>query len=98
MVAYLLYLAIEGDDVTDVRVLGERVHVMTVKAKSRARLTAGVVADAREGLEKHRGGPDPETLAFLDIRLREEERGDEAEVFTKLQLSTIRTALPCLQE
>lgn len=88
-------LAMRGDDVLGVSVSKTRIRVMKVEAKSRVTLSNATILEARVGLEKHRGRPNPETLAFLDCILRREDRDAEAEIFTQLQKKTIRAGDVC---
>jgi hypothetical protein len=62
---------------------------MKVEAKSRVALSKAAVDEARGGLAKHKGRPNPETLAFIECTLRLDERDEEAEPFAKLQQHTI---------
>lgn len=88
-------LAMRGDDVLGFHVTGKAVKVMKVEAKSRATLATATLTEAREGLAKHKGRPNPETLAFLECYLREHNRDNEAEPITELQRQTIRASNIC---
>lgn len=87
--------AMRGDDVLGFHVQGKHVKVMKVEAKSRERLAAAALTEAREGLAKHEGRPNPETLAFLECHLRDANRDDEAEPITQLQRQSIRASNVC---
>jgi len=82
--------AMRGDDVLGFREAKTRVKVIKVEAKSRVSLSAGVVKEARKGLAKHKGRPNPSTLAFIEFVLRKEDKDDEAELIKRLQCETIR--------
>lgn len=88
-------LAMRGDDVIGLHLNGSRIRVMKVEAKSRAKLTQAAVGEARDGLAKHKGRPNPETLAFIECMLRMEEKDDDAEPFAQLQQRTIRSKDIC---
>lgn len=82
--------AMRGDDVLGFGEAKRRVKVIKVEAKSRASLSAGVIEEARTGLAKYKGRPNPSTLAFLEYVLRKENRDNEAECIRRLQCETIR--------
>lgn len=84
--------AMRGDDVLGFREAKSRVHVLKVEAKSRASLSATVIDEARKGLAKHKGRPNPSTLAFVEYILRKEDRDEEADLVRRLQCDTIRVA------
>jgi len=88
-------LAMRGDDVIGIQVKGARIRVMKVEAKSRAKLAKAAVDEARDGLAKHMGRPNPETLAFIECTLRLTGRDDEAEPFATLQRKTMRARDVC---
>lgn len=88
-------LAMRGDDVIGLHLDGSRIRVMKVEAKSRAKLSQAAIEEARDGLAKHKGRPNPETLAFIECMLRMDERDDEAEPFSQLQQQTIRSRDIC---
>ena len=83
-------LAMRGDDVLGFRRRKATTHVMKVESKSRISLSVTVVNEARAGLAKRDGRPNPSTLAFIEYVLRKENRDDEAEVIAQLQHATIR--------
>ena len=64
--------------------------MLKVEAKSRARLVPSVVEDARDGLAKNKGRPNPETLSFIECTLRMHSRDAEAEPIARLQQESIR--------
>ena len=78
------------DDVLGFQEANTRVKVLKVEAKSRAHLSPGVLEDARSGLARYKGRPNPSTLAFLEYVLRKEGSDDEAELIKRLQCETIR--------
>lgn len=82
--------AMRGDDVIGFHETKTRVKVIKVEAKSRASLSAGVIKEAREGLAKYKGRPNPSTLAFIEYVLRKEDKDGEAELIKRLQCETIR--------
>lgn len=83
-------LAMRGDDVLGFREARTRIKVLKVEAKSRVHLSPSVIKDAKDGLAKHRGRPNPGTLAFIEYVLRKEGRDAEAELIARLQCDTIR--------
>ena len=83
-------LAMRGDDVLGFREAKTRIKVLKVEAKSRAKLSPSVIKEARDGLAKHRGRPNPGTLGFIEYILRKEMRVAEAELVSRLQRDTIR--------
>ncbi len=82
--------SMRGDDVLGFREAKNEVKVVKVEAKSRINLTPSVLEEARSGLAKHGGRPNPGTLSFLECILRREDRNDEAELIKRLQNDTIR--------
>ncbi|CAH2606382.1 conserved protein of unknown function (plasmid) [Rhodovastum atsumiense] len=66
-------MAMRGDDVIGIaqdQTTG-RLHFLKTEAKSRATLSAGVVAEARAGLDKDGGLPSAHALSFISARLLE---------------------------
>lgn len=66
-------MAMRGDDVIGIRqdALSQRLHFLKTEAKSRAKLTAQVLAEARVGLDKNGGLPSAHALSFISARLLE---------------------------
>lgn len=66
-------MAMHGDDVIGMRVdpQSQRLRFLKAEAKSRVRLTAQVLAEARTGLDKDGGSPSAHALAFISARLVE---------------------------
>lgn len=87
--------AMRGDDVLGFCVTHSRVKVIKVEAKSRQRLATATVEEARQGLAKHKGRPNPETLAFLECTLRFDNRDEEADPIATLQMRSIRARDIC---
>ncbi len=83
-------LAMRGDDVLGFRRLQSTTQVIKVEAKSRISLSATVIKEARLGLAKRDGRPNPSTLAFIEYVLRKENRDGEAELIAQLQHATIQ--------
>lgn len=83
-------LAMRGDDVLGFREAKTRIKVLKVEAKSRLNISSSVIQEARDGLAKHRGRPNPGTLGFIEYILRKEKRTTEAELVSRLQRDTIR--------
>jgi hypothetical protein len=71
-------MAMRGDDVIGLirNPATGRLQFLKAEAKSRAALPAGVVAEARMGLDKDGGLPSPHALQFISARLME--AGDDA--------------------
>ena len=85
-------LAMRGDDVLGFRRAKTKVKAIKVEAKSRAKLATNAIEEAREGLEKRNGRPNPETLAFVECELRLQERDDEAEIVADFQTQNVRAS------
>lgn len=66
-------MAMRGDDVIGLirDPASGRLRFLKAEAKSRAALPAGVVAEARTGLDKDGGLPSPHALQFISARLME---------------------------
>lgn len=74
-----------GNDVLAICRTKTLCRLLKAESKSRAKLQSSVVAEAVDGLAKHRGRPNPSSMAFISQRLRE--TGDDrlARVFEALQ-------------
>lgn len=64
-------VALRGDDVIGVDGALGALRLLKGEAKSRARLSARVVEEAGEALDRNRGRPTPHTVLFIADRLRE---------------------------
>ena len=66
-------MAMRGDDVIAIRVdpQSQRLRFLKIEAKSRVRLAAQVLVDARTGLDKDGGLPSAHALSFVSARLFE---------------------------
>lgn len=66
-------MAMRGEDVIGIfhDAQSQRLHFLKMEAKSRARLTAQVLTDARAGLDKDGGLPSAHALSFISERLLE---------------------------
>ena len=66
-------MAMRGDDVIGIHhdAQSQRLYFLKTEAKSRARLTAQVLTDARVGLDKDGGLPSAHALSFISARLVE---------------------------
>ncbi len=66
-------MAMRGDDVIGIRqdARTQQLHFLKTEAKSRAKLTAQVLAEARAGLDKDGGLPSAHALTFISERLLE---------------------------
>jgi hypothetical protein len=86
-------MAMRGDDVIAVRVgKSKGTQVLKVEAKSRASLTTSTIKEASEALVKNSARPNPSTLAFISVRLRELDRHSEAMIIERLQQHDVRDA------
>lgn len=74
-----------GNDVLGFRTLNNVNQVLKCESKSRRNLSNSVVQEAEDGLLQHDGRPNPSTLAFLQDKLEDEERTDEADYLSNLQ-------------
>lgn len=72
-------LAMRGDDIIGLHATRGTPAVLKAEVKSRAALPKAVVGEACASLEKNRGRPKSETLAFIALQLRATNRDDEAE-------------------
>lgn len=81
-------MAMRGDDVIGIDQGPEngRLHFLKSESKSRVTLAAGVVAEAREGLDKDRGLPSPHALSFISERLLEAGNPELADAIDDAQL------------
>ena len=77
--------AMRGDDVIGVAKNGDKTRVLKTEAKSRVTLSDSVLQEARAGLKKNKGRPNPGTLAFIQYILAKEDRMDEVALFKQLQ-------------
>lgn len=82
-------LAMRGDDLIAIKQHNGRVRLYKAEAKSRNRLSKSVVAEACGALESHEGQPNPSSLAFISIRLRNEGNDDLAKVIEGIQESPV---------
>lgn len=66
-------MAMRGDDVIGIRLDArtQQLHFLKTEAKSRAKLTAQVLTEARAGLDKDGGLPSAHALTFISERLLE---------------------------
>jgi hypothetical protein len=74
-----------GNDVLAFRIHNRVNQVLKAESKSRANLSNTVVAEAEEGLLQHEGRPNPSSLAYLQNRLEEAGRYEEADFIAELQ-------------
>jgi hypothetical protein len=81
-------MAMRGDDVIGIaRDPGTgRLLFLKTEAKSRANLAAGVVTEARAGLDKDKGLPSAHALSFISARLLELGNTDLADAIDEAQL------------
>lgn len=84
-------MSMRGDDVIAVRA-GPRqtTQVLKVEAKSRAALQTDTIEEASAALLKDSARPNPRTLGFISMRLRELGRHVEAKLIERLQQRDIR--------
>lgn len=78
-------VAMRGDDVLGFDFGTTPIGVLKTEAKSRVNLTSQVVEQAAEGLQRHRGRPNPSTLSFISRRLRESKSYKLAKAIEQLQ-------------
>jgi hypothetical protein len=78
-------VAMRGNDVIAGQDHAGRFRTLKAEVKSRATLGKSVVDDAIENLQKHKGRPNPSSLAFISARLRELGRDTEAAQYEALQ-------------
>ena len=64
-------MSLRGEDFIGVEADAEPVRFLKAEAKSRAGLAAGVVAEAREALQRHNGRPSAHAMLFVARRLDE---------------------------
>lgn len=69
-------MALRGDDVVGVRVIGGKLEFLKGESKSRAALSSGVLDEAGEALDRDHGHPTRHAVLFVAERLRE--LGDDA--------------------
>lgn len=80
-------MSMRGDDVIAVRMPQERgpIEFMKGETKSRATLSAAVLTEAREALDRDTGLPSPHALTFVATRLRELEQIELADMIDEAQ-------------
>lgn len=81
-----------GNDVLALSIEDQECRLLKAESKSRASLQASVVEEAVVGLAKHRGRPNPSSLAFISSRLREQDEDGLATVFERLQSGKLKAA------
>lgn len=64
-------VAMRGDDVLGFDFTKNPTCILKTEAKSRVSLTSRVIEEAADGLQRHKGRPNPSTLSFISRRLRE---------------------------
>lgn len=81
-------MAMRGDDVIGIRQdqTTRRLHFLKTEAKSRVSLTAAVMSDARQGLDKDNGLPSAHALSFISARLLETGNAATADLIDDAQL------------
>jgi hypothetical protein len=82
-------VAMRGDDVLGFNFSTTPMGVLKTEAKSRVSLTSKVIGDAADGLQRHRGRPNPSTLSFISRRLRESNSHKLAKAIEQIQESDI---------
>lgn len=86
-------MSMRGDDVIAIRPSKNKVtQVLKVEAKSRASLATAAIEEASDGLIKNSARPNPSTLAFISVRLRELGRHAEALLIERLQQHEVKDA------
>lgn len=76
--------SMRGDDIVAVDTMSPPT-VLKAEVKSAKMLAEGTVKKAAEALDRHKGRPNPATLAFIAQHLRAEGRHAEADIFEDLQ-------------
>jgi hypothetical protein len=82
-------MAMRGDDVIGVAIADqppEKLLFLKAEAKSRAQMTAAVIQEAREALDRDQGLPSPHALGFLSARLLESGNAELADKIDRAQL------------
>lgn len=72
-------MALRGDDVIGIRDADDGLTFLKGEAKSRATLSASVVAEAGQALDQAKGRPTRHSVIFIADRLRDEEEDELAE-------------------
>lgn len=84
-------MALRGDDIIAVtRSPDGRLSLMKGESKSRASLTAAVVAEAATALDRDRGRPTRHSVLFVAARLREQNKDDLAKELEEAVLQSFR--------
>lgn len=84
-------MAMRGDDVLGLMRTASAVpQVLKTEVKSRKTLGQTTVGEACTALLKNSGRPNPSTLAFISVRLREEGRDLEAQIIEALQEQEVK--------
>lgn len=84
-------MPMHGNDVLGLSYENTPRRVLKCECKSRNRFGDSAVAEASNGLDGFDGRPNPSTLAFITKRLFEENKDDEAKMWSELQT---KDALP----
>jgi len=79
-----------GNDVLAYERIKGGCRLLKAESKSRKSLQASVVGEAVEGLTKHRGRPNPSSMAFISARLREIGDDKTAKLFEELQSGKLK--------
>jgi len=74
-----------GNDVLGFKIKNGVPQILKAESKSRADLSNSVLTEAEEGLLQHNNRPNPSTLSFIQERLDELERTNEADFIALLQ-------------
>jgi hypothetical protein len=81
-------MAMRGDDVIGIGLTPapQRLLFLKAESKSRVQMTAAVIQEAREALDRDQGLPSPHALSFLSDRLLESGQADVADRIDQAQL------------
>jgi hypothetical protein len=78
-------MPMHGNDVLGLNYASKPRRVLKCECKSRGQFGDSAVTEASEGLNNYDGRPNPSTVAFITKRLFEENKDDEAKIWSELQ-------------
>jgi len=78
-------MPMHGNDVLGIDYTTNPRRILKCECKSRTQFSDSAVTEASNGLDKDNGRPNPSTVAFITKRLFEDQRDDEAKIWSELQ-------------
>jgi hypothetical protein len=78
-------MPMHGNDVLGLNYKSSPRQILKCECKSRGQFGDSAVTEASDGLNQYDGRPNPSTVAFITKRLLEQDRDDEAKMWSELQ-------------